>query len=101
VILVYSKKNKRKGINSSVIFGLALSILAFVVMGIIVSIGGSIIAGVNATQTNANAIAVANNATAGLGNVGAQLPLMGTILVFGAVIALLLAVFWFRGKGGM
>jgi len=90
----------RKGINAGIIFGLALAVLAFVIMGIITTITQSIIKGVNDTQSYVPAIRAAGNASLGVTNVSLQLPLMGTILVFGAVIALLLAVFWFRGRGG-
>jgi len=91
----------RKGINANVIFALALAVLAFVIMAIITSISASILVGVNSTTTVASAQFAANNATQGVMNIGLQLPLLGTILVFGAVITLLLAVFWFRNKGAM
>jgi hypothetical protein len=161
--------------DSKVIWALALTVLAFVITGIIASIGGTIISGVQNTQTssavyndsitfttggvgyaftsgntpvlsvynvsnttveckagnytyNATHIVLvaskpcvegklywvgytgtsyptpywlSNNATRGLQNIGNQLPLIGTIIVFGAVIALLLVVFWFRGKSQM
>jgi len=90
----------RKGVNAGVVFALALAILAFGIMGIILTVGQAILGGIRDTQTaNTPAIYATDNATAGLTNVQIQLPLLGTILVFGAVIALLLAVFWFRGKG--
>ena len=94
----------KKGINAGVVFALAMAVLAFVIMGVIVSVGASIATGVQGTQTSGTyAYNISTNTLSGLKNVGDQLPLMGTILVFGAVIALLLAVFWVQGKnkGGM
>jgi hypothetical protein len=88
-------------VNSSVILSLAVAVLAFVIMGIITVVGVNIIVGVQATQTAGTIpYAISGNTTSGLTNISNQLPLMGTILVFGAVIALLLAVFWFRGTSG-
>lgn len=92
-----------KGINSGVIFAVAMSVLMLGILGIITSVGASIVTGVQGTQTaNTYAYNASTNTLTGLTNVGAQLPLMGTILVFGAVIAILLAVFYIRTKhGGM
>jgi hypothetical protein len=92
----------RKGINAGIVFALAMSVLAFGIMGIILVVGQTILVGVQGTQTAGTvAYGITGNATTGLFNVSGQLPLLGTILVFGAVIALLLAVFWFKGKGGL
>lgn len=109
----------RKGINAGVVFALAMSVLAFVILGVIVSVGAGIQTGIMQTQCNssvagggynsatnlcfANSTTSASNITVqaqnGIQNTGNQLPLMGTIIVFSAVIALLLAVFAVRGKG--
>lgn len=89
-----------KGINAGVVMAIAMSVLMFGVLGIIASVGASITSGVQATQTvNTVAYNTSSQVLTGITNISAQFPLMGTILVFGGVIALLLAVFWVRGKG--
>lgn len=69
-------------------------------MGVIISIGGEIASGIKETQTaNTLAYNLTNKTEYGLWNVGKQQPLMGTILVFGVIIAIILAVFYLRGRG--
>ena len=48
-VIILNMKNllrNRKGINAGVVFALAMAVLAFVILGVIVSVGASITAGV-------------------------------------------------------
>jgi len=115
------KTYHNKGINASVVFALAMAVLAFVILGVMTSVGASIQSGIYQTQCSGgssnfnttsglcyavggvhNLTTTASNISiqgmSGIKNIGDQLPLMGTIIVFGAVIALLLAVFWIQGR---
>ena len=71
--------------------------VAFVVFVVTVSIGGSILAGVQSSQTAAS---VAYNATGkgldGIANLAAQSPVIGTILAAVVIIGLLMSAFMRR-----
>lgn len=81
--------------------GIPAAVMTFGVIAIVLVVISLVLTNLGEDQT-ANS-AAANATTHGLeatGNISEQLPLMGLIIAFGVVIAIVLAYFAFRGRGG-
>ena len=71
--------------------------VAFVVFIVTVSIGGSILAGVQSSQTaNSTAYNATGSGLTGISNLAAQSPVIGTILAAVVIIGLLMGAFMSR-----
>lgn len=93
-----------KKVNKKGIFQLTGQVLALVVVAIVISVGAVILTSLQTGQATGS---VAFNATqgglTGLSNVSSQLGLVGLIVVFSVIIALVIGLALggaFRGKGG-
>lgn len=73
--------------------------IAFVVYVVIVSIGGSVLTGIQSGQTaNTAAYNATTNGITGIGNLSAQSGVIGTVLGAVVLIGLLMGAFYVKGK---
>lgn len=102
--LIQMARSMGKKGQAGVIGGFAGSVIGFVVLVFVLVVGGLLIQGVLDTQTASTAGAnISTYGLRGLLNIGAQLPLVGTALVLGlliTVIVVAVGAFVFRGRMG-
>lgn len=104
-LMTFYMGKSMKGLSPATMLSFAVLILAFIVLGIITSVGALINANILTTVTNTQAQLVLNNTTLGIQNVAGQYPLLGTIMIFGLIIVALVVFFFFAlarvsGVGG-
>lgn len=95
------RKGALGGVAATVVTLGIIAIMIAVVSLVVTNMADDIADDVGAAATNTSrAWNSSQDALEGVGNISEQLPLMGLIVAFGVVIAIVLAYFAFRGKRG-